>query len=57
YTALSNMPAMSTRTIDSQWKETQFETTPIMSTYLVAIVVSDLKPRNFTFDSDYKKYE
>nr|KAI8752240.1 glutamyl aminopeptidase-like [Biomphalaria glabrata] len=51
------MPAMSTRTIDSQWKETQFETTPIMSTYLVAIVVSDLKPRNFTFDSDYKKYE
>ncbi|KAH9509723.1 hypothetical protein Btru_044338 [Bulinus truncatus] len=57
YTALSNMPAKSTKVIDSQWQVTQFDTTPIMSTYLVAIVVSDLKSRNFTFDTDYKKYE
>ncbi|NWR80392.1 AMPN Aminopeptidase, partial [Centropus unirufus] len=43
HTALSNMPVRSTREqqIDGQsWNVTQFETTPRMSTYLVAFIVS-----------------
>ncbi|NXC29415.1 AMPN Aminopeptidase, partial [Campylorhamphus procurvoides] len=43
YSAISNMPAKSTRRqmIDGQsWNVTEFETTPRMSTYLLAFIVS-----------------
>ncbi|NWT17755.1 AMPN Aminopeptidase, partial [Vireo altiloquus] len=47
YTAISNMPAKSTRQqmIDGEtWNVTEFDTTPRMSTYLLAFIVSQ-----FTF--------
>ncbi|KAH9498825.1 hypothetical protein Btru_005237 [Bulinus truncatus] len=39
--ALSNMPVISTRELDSQLVEYKYSTTPVMSTYLVAFVVGD----------------
>ncbi|VDM24538.1 unnamed protein product [Toxocara canis] len=40
-TAISNSPARRIRNISRQWSETEFEKTPKMSTYLLAIAVSD----------------
>ena len=40
-TVLSNMPATATTNIGSGWIQTVFPATPVMSTYLVAFVVSD----------------
>uniref|UniRef100_A0A182PTS8 Aminopeptidase n=1 Tax=Anopheles epiroticus TaxID=199890 RepID=A0A182PTS8_9DIPT len=42
HTALSNMPAISS-TVLNGYTETTFDTTPLMSTYLVAFVVSEMK--------------
>ncbi|CAK8674728.1 unnamed protein product [Clavelina lepadiformis] len=41
YFALSNMPNITTEVIDGDWKRTTFDTTPIMSSYLLAFVVCD----------------
>uniref|UniRef100_A0A182K988 Uncharacterized protein n=1 Tax=Anopheles christyi TaxID=43041 RepID=A0A182K988_9DIPT len=42
HTALSNMPAIISTVVDG-YSETTFDTTPLMSTYLVAFVVSEMK--------------
>ncbi|XP_050079428.1 aminopeptidase N-like [Anopheles maculipalpis] len=42
YTALSNMPVINSATV-GDYTETTFDTTPQMSTYLVAFVISDFK--------------
>ncbi|XP_052903209.1 aminopeptidase N-like [Anopheles moucheti] len=42
YTALSNMPAINRYTV-GDYTETTFDTTPLMSTYLLAFVISDFK--------------
>lgn len=39
--ALSNMPAVSEKSIGENLREIRFDTTPIMSTYLVAAVVGE----------------
>ncbi|XP_070557705.1 aminopeptidase N-like [Ptychodera flava] len=39
--ALSNMPVIKETTLEDDWIETTFDTSPVMSTYLVAVVVSD----------------
>ncbi|GFO40571.1 aminopeptidase, partial [Plakobranchus ocellatus] len=54
YTALTNMSPKSTISLDEKWKQTDYHITPFMSTYLLAVVVSDFKPRNFTFEDGYE---
>lgn len=39
--ALSNMPVVSEKSLDDGWRSVHFDTTPIMSTYLVAAVVGE----------------
>lgn len=39
--ALSNMPVVSEQTLDDGWRIVRFDTTPVMSTYLVAAVVGE----------------
>lgn len=39
--ALSNMPAVSERSIGETLREVRFDTTPVMSTYLVAAVIGE----------------
>ena len=41
-TALSNMPAISESAASKGWKTVVYEKTPIMPTYLVAVVIADL---------------
>lgn len=48
------MPGVATTVLDNGWMRTDYQRTPIMSTYLLAIVVSDFKSRNYTFPSGYE---
>ncbi|XP_058521574.1 aminopeptidase N isoform X1 [Ochotona princeps] len=53
HTALSNMPPKSSTPLpeDSSWNVTEFETTPRMSTYLLAYIVSEFTSiENYTSD-------
>ena len=44
YTALSNMPAVSSTPIEGgEWIETSFESTPIMSTYLLCLAIGEFE--------------
>jgi aminopeptidase N len=44
YTALSNMPSLSTTQIEGgEWIETTFQPTPIMSTYLLAFAIGEFE--------------
>uniref|UniRef100_A0A8C4QNE0 Aminopeptidase n=1 Tax=Eptatretus burgeri TaxID=7764 RepID=A0A8C4QNE0_EPTBU len=43
---LSNMPNISTTSIDEKWCKTKFSQTPPMSTYLMAFIVSDFTCKN-----------
>ena len=58
YTALSNMPSIGdSEIIDGGWRLTRFETTPKMSTYLVAFVVCDYQHRSIMLRDDLKVCE
>jgi aminopeptidase N len=43
HTVLSNMPVKNVHKIDSIWQKFSFETTPKMSTYLLAFITGDLQ--------------
>lgn len=48
FTALSNMEEKNVQRVDNTWSRTDFETTPLMSTYILAFVVCDFKPLTTT---------
>lgn len=52
YEAISNTPRKS-ECMENGWKTTTFQTTPIMSTYLLAIVISDFAHREVVLDNGY----
>ncbi len=53
-TALSNMPELETHQLDNQWNRTDFDVTPIMSTYVLAFIVSDFKYKSLTDSNGLK---
>lgn len=50
--ALSNMDVKNTKMLSNNKKEVSFNTTPVMSTYLIAFIVGDLK---YVENNDYSK--
>ena len=48
FVALSNMPKRKSTALDDGWTRSEFETTPIMSTYLLAFVVAEFRERKKT---------
>lgn len=48
FTALTNLPPESYADLDSVWRETTFETSPRMSSYLVCFIVCDFAYKNNT---------
>ncbi|KAK3095719.1 hypothetical protein FSP39_018048 [Pinctada imbricata] len=54
YTALSNMPPMTEQFIPPIWLKVKYHVTPIMSTYLLAIIVSDFKYQERNLTGDYR---
>ncbi|XP_060074768.1 glutamyl aminopeptidase-like [Ylistrum balloti] len=56
YTALSNMPVESEQYLSTEpgWLRVNFHETPIMSTYLLAIVVSDFVYKEAILDGNYQ---
>ena len=53
YTALSNMPPKEKQFIEPNLIKVKFETTPVMSTYLLAVIVSDFQYQERILDGDY----
>ncbi|XP_048750155.2 aminopeptidase N-like [Ostrea edulis] len=52
YEAISNTPRKSER-LANGWKTVEFHATPVMSTYLLAIVISDFTHREMVLDNGY----
>lgn len=48
------MPLKNSETLSNGWKKDSFDTTPIMSTYLLAFVVADFRSREKTMTSGLK---
>lgn len=52
YEAISNTPRKS-ECLENGWKTTTFQTTPVMSTYLLAIIISDFAHREVVLENGY----
>ncbi|MCA9349498.1 M1 family metallopeptidase [Candidatus Saccharibacteria bacterium] len=53
-TCLSNTPMLESELIDQNWQKTRFAQTPLMSTYLLAIVIGQLEYLETTAESGVK---
>lgn len=56
YSALSNMPVVKVENIGEKMKRTTFQETPKMSTYIVALIVSDFVPNVNPIVSNFSIY-
>ncbi|XP_076438567.1 glutamyl aminopeptidase-like [Babylonia areolata] len=57
YQAFSNMPVKRETTLDSTWSRKDYDTTPVMSTYILAFVVGEFRSRNATIvEKDGRRY-
>jgi aminopeptidase N len=56
FRALSNMEEIKSYPLDKRWTRTDFDTTPIMATYILAFVISDFEHISGVGPNDLKVY-
>lgn len=53
YEAISNTPGV-TESVGGGWKTTRFQETPVMSTYLLAVVISNFSHQELVLENGYE---